>query len=295
MTLEENFKRLGFYEKREFVYLSQIYHLLRFKLEKPKMQLENGILIISIDIDVGKAELGELNKGKNDANVNFHLSEYDIGKIEETALPLFLQTFNRFGIPVTFAIRGQLTEVNDSILTLLLDSPVRHDLGGHGYFHREFTTLSYDEAEEELLMLSSGLKKLGIFPRSFVFPRNKIAHLDLVGKYGFKCYRSRGGFMKDCMKIERHDGLLDVHPSLYIDKNTKFLFLKKMLDISIAGKLPFHIWFHLWNFGETKESMQKIISKIFVPTFRYVEKMEKTGMLTSETMLSAAEKTRQLS
>jgi peptidoglycan/xylan/chitin deacetylase (PgdA/CDA1 family) len=290
MNLDEFSKKMHFYEKKEINYLSQIYHFLYFKLEKPKMQLENGMLIISIDIDVGSAELGVLNRGKNDTNVNFRMSEYRIGKIEEEALPLFLQTFNCFGIPVTFAIRGQLTEVNNSILMPILDSSIKHDLGGHGYSHREFTCLSRAEAEKELFMTSSGMKKLGIVPRSFVFPRNSVAHLDLFGKYGFKCYRGRGGFLNDCMLIERCEGLYNIHPSLYIHKNTHFVFLKKMLDISTTKKLPFHIWFHLWNFGETKESMQKMIDRVFVPLFRYAKIKEKGGMLTFETMLSSAEK-----
>ena len=271
-------------------FLSQSYHFLAFKLEKPKMRLENSMLIISIDVDVGSRELGVINKGKNDANVNRHISEYQVGKIEETALPLFVETFNDFEIPVTFAIRGQLTEVNDSILELLLKSSIKHDIGAHGYYHSEFTNLCRNEAENELNRISAGMKKFGIVPRSFVFPKNSVAHLDMLEKYGYKCYRSYGDFMNDCMYIEKQGQLYDIHPSLYIDQGTSFTFLKKIFDISIAKKLPFHVWFHLWNFGERKESMQRTINKLFIPLFKYAEKKEKIGVLTLETMLSAAEK-----
>ncbi|HIH97123.1 MAG TPA: polysaccharide deacetylase family protein, partial [Thermoplasmata archaeon] len=146
---------------------SQLYHLLAYSIRKPKMQLENGMFIISIDVDVGNKELGVINEGKNDANINRYISEYLIGEIEERALPLFVDLFNDFETPVTFAIRGQLTEVNNSILGLLLKSSVKHDIGAHGYYHREFTNLSRNEADNELNMISVGMKKFGINPRSF--------------------------------------------------------------------------------------------------------------------------------
>lgn len=274
----------------EFSFVSQLCHFFTYSIKKPKMQLEKGMFIISIDVDVGSRELGIMNRGKNDANVNKRISEYRVGELEEMALPSFVETFNDFEIPVTFAIRGQLTEVNGSILELLLKSSVKHDIGAHGYYHREFTNLSRNEAENEFNMISAGMNKFGIVPRSFVFPKNSVAHLDLLEKYGYKCYRSYGDFMNDCMYIEKQGRLYNIHPSLYIDQGASFTFLKKILDISIAKRLPFHIWFHLWNFGETKESIQRTINKVFIPLFKYAEKKKKSGMLTLETMLSATEK-----
>lgn len=254
------------------------------------MQLESGMLIISIDVDVGSKELGVINEGKNDADVNIHISEYSVGEIEERVLPLFLDLFNDFEIPVTFAIRGQLTEVDNSILELLLKSPVKHDIGAHGYYHKQFQKLSHNEAENELNMISVGMKKFDVTPRSFVFPGNSVAHLDLLEKYGYKCYRSYGDFMNDCMYIEKQGRLYDIHPSLYLDQSISSIFLKKILDIAIAKNLPFHIWFHLWNFGETKESTQRTINKAFIPLFKYAKQKEKSHMLTLETMLSATKK-----
>jgi len=274
---------------------SQLYHFVAYKLREPHIQLEKGMLIISVDVDVGCRELGTVNRGKNDANVNRYISEYQVGKIEEVALPLFVETFNDFEIPVTFAIRGQLTEVNDSILELLLKSSIKHDIGAHGYYHKEFTNLSRNEAENELNMISSGMKKFGIIPRSFVFPKNSVAHLDLLEKYGYKCYRSYGDFMNDCMYIEKFGELYNIHPSLYINQHTKFAFLKKILDTSTRKKLPFHIWFHLWNFGEAKEAIHRTINKVFFPLFKYAKKEVKSGTLTFETMLSAAEKVEKFS
>lgn len=280
----------------EFVsFLSQFCHLLAYSIKKPKVQLEKGMFIVSIDVDVGSRKLGVINKGKNDQNIVQHMSEYRIGQIDEIAFPSFLETFNEFEIPVTFAIRGQLTEVNDSVLELLLKSPLKHDIGAHGYYHRKFTNLTQDEAENELNLVSESMKKLGITPRSFVFPAGRVAHLNLLEKHGYECYRSVGNFTKDCMNIEKQGRLYHVHPSLYLDQSMNSVLLEKILDLAIAKKLPFHIWFHLWNFGETKRSVQKTVDKVFSPLLKYVESKARSGLLDVETMLSATEKVKQWS
>jgi hypothetical protein len=300
MTVEKYFgklcvsKKIGRNIEMSVSFFSQLYHFVAFRLKKPKMQLENGMLIISIDVDVGSKELGVINEGKNDANISRHFGEYLIGEIEERALPLFVDLFNDFEIPVTFAIRGQLTEVDDSILKHLLKSSIKHDIGAHGYYHRPFKNLSHSEAENELNMISVGMKKFDVTPRSFVFPKNSVAHLDLLEKYRYKCYRSYGDFMRDCMYIEKQGQLYDIHPSLYLARSISPFFLTKILEIAIAKKLPFHIWFHLWNFGETKESIHKTINSVFFPLLKYAKKKEKSGLLTFETMLSATEKVEKL-
>jgi hypothetical protein len=139
------------------------------------------------------------------------------------------------------------------------------------------------------------MKKFGIIPRSFVFPRGGVAHLTLLEEYGYKCYRGVGNFMDDCMCIEKQGQLYNVHPSLYLDKSINSVFLKKILDLAIAKKLPFHIWFHLWNYGETKASIHGTINTIFYPLLKYVKMKEKTGLLDVETMLSATKKMKKLS
>ncbi len=275
--------------KKHATLFSQLSHFLVFLVKRPKAQFEKGMLIVSVDVDVGNRELGVLNKGQNDANIGRSFSEFLIGKIEERALPMFIALFNDFEVPVTFAIRGQLMEVDASILNFFGNS-MKHDIGAHGYYHRPFTSLSRTEAEKELEKIHVAMKKFDIIPRSFVFPKNRVAHLDLLEKYGYECYRGSGGLMKDCMHIEKQGSLFNICPSLCVSQRLNSKLLKQILDVSIVRKLPFHIWLHLWDFGETKESMQRSINNVFVPLLKYAKKKEKMDMLTFETMLSAAEK-----
>jgi hypothetical protein len=274
----------------EFNFISQLGHFFTYSIRTPKMSLEKGMLIISTDIDAGSSKLGVVNKGKRDKDVNTHFSEYQIGKIEELSVPLFVETFDDFGIPITFAVRGQLTEVDGQVLEILLASRVKHDIGSHGYYHRKFTQLANNEAEDELRMISAGMKEYGLIPRTFIFPVNCVAHLDLLEKYNYACYRGHGDFVKDCMYIERFGRLYNVHPSIYIDRHTNLPLLKKLLDISIEKRLPFHAWFHFWNFGEDKKSVSKSMKNLFVPFLHYAKEKQENGILTFETMLSATEK-----
>jgi peptidoglycan/xylan/chitin deacetylase (PgdA/CDA1 family) len=253
------------------------------------MRLDSGSLIISIDVDVGSSKLGELNKGGNDRNVNKLFTEREIGAVEEHALPLFIRTFEEFEVPATFALRGELLDIDSSFLNLLLASSVKHDIGVHGYSHKAFTHLSWDEADDELKMASYAMRKFGIVPRSFIFPKNMVNHLDLLVKHGYKCFRSIGGIMHDCMYIEKKGDLYDIHPSLYLDQGVRPTLLKKILDIAVKKKTPLHIWFHMWNFGNETDMIQAAIDTAIRPLLKHAWKRKQQGLLRFETMISATE------
>jgi len=270
-------------------HFSEIAHFFKYSVKKSTKSYEKGMLIISTDIDVGSPELGIINKGKNDANVNNRYSEYQIGAIEEIAVPLFVKTFDTFNIPITFAVRGQLADVNSIVLNTLLNSRIKHDIAAHGYSHKRFTHLTRKEADDELQKISVKMNKVGINPTSFIFPRNCVAHLDLLEKYHYKCFRGDGNFLRDSMSIEKEGSLYNVHPSIYVDSYTNFTVLTKILDISIDRKVPFHIWFHFWNFGKDKDSISRKIKNSFSPFLHYANKKKKNGLLTIETMNSAIE------
>jgi peptidoglycan/xylan/chitin deacetylase (PgdA/CDA1 family) len=271
---------------------SQLLHLATFPIERPKLQLSKAMLIFSVDIDAGTKELGVINAGKNDRNVHDYINECKIGELEEQGLPLLLDIFNSFKVPVTFAIRGQLMEVDNSFLPLLLDSPIKHDIGSHGYTHRNFQDLSREEAEAELNMLSVGMNRYNIVPKSFIFPRNAVSHLELLEKFGYECYREIGNFLSDGMYIQRKGLLYDVHPSLYITKNAKVRVLRALLNIAIEKKTSFHLWCHIWSFGETVAEIKEKIVNVLVPFLKYAKEGEEKRLLQFDTMLSASRKAR---
>jgi peptidoglycan/xylan/chitin deacetylase (PgdA/CDA1 family) len=278
-------------------FLSGLYHLVLFKTrDMPRRipQFDKGMLIMSIDIDVGSKELGIVNQGENDVNVSSRMSEYSVGEIEELAIPEFLKLLDSYRAPVTFAVRGQLTEIPDSILKKLLNSSVNHDIGAHGYYHRSFGNLSYKEAEKEMKMTSDGMRKFGLTPKSFVFPRNNVAHLGLLRKYGYECFREYSNFLNDSMCLKKKCGLWEVHPSLAIDRYTNIVFLKGILDVAVNGRLPMHLWFHMRDFGTEYNQIKRSLGEVFLPLLDYAKAKEEEGVLTFETMFSATRKARSL-
>lgn len=270
--------------------ISHFVHYLLYWGRTPRTRLETAMMIVSVDVDVGNRKLGEVNEGKNDLNVNDHFTEHMIGEMEEHALPLIVDCFNTFSIPATFAIRGQLMEVDASVFEYLHESPIKHDIGAHGYYHRDFTILSRDEARHDLKLISTEMTKARIRPRSFVFPRNRVAHLDLLQEFGYLCYRGYGDVRSDAMLIEKHGGLYNIHPSLYLGYVTSPVFTKKIIDLAIKRRLPIHVWFHPWNLGNEEKSVSKRISHLLLPIFQHVKSKQREGLLKFETMLSAAEK-----
>jgi len=266
-------------------------HLVDFAVRHSTMQFDKGALITSIDVDVGSSSIGDINKGKNDINVHEYLTENKIGELEEKTIPSLIEFFNCLEIPVTFAVRGQLTEMQDSILELLLESPIKHDIGAHGYYHKTFTSFSTLEAQKELELISSGMKKFNINPKSFVFPKNKVAHLSLLEQFGYECYRSDGGLGRDGMAIEKQGRLYDIRPSFFLGVTYNPLFLDRIIDISAKNRVPFHLWFHPSDLYETRErSARGKIEHVLLPIYKYAKKKEKEGELNFETMYSIIDK-----
>lgn len=297
MSIKKHFSDFIFTEKRGFAIenavsmSSQIIHFTTFELKRPKNRLNNAMLIFSIDVDAGSRKLGLVNAGKNDANVHACFTESYIGDIESRALPVFMKTFTDFEMPATFAVRGQVADDAYEIMELLLNSPVKHDIGAHGYSHRSFSALSKRDAEEELHKIAVGFKRFGITPKSFVFPRNMISHLDLLEKFGYKCYREKSsGILNDGMYIEKKGNLYNIQPSLYLNLTITPIILKSILQMAIVKRAPMHIWFHPWTFGKSDETLRKYVKSVFTPFLKQAYYSMKKGMLTFETMSSAAEK-----
>ena len=273
--------------------MSQVLHYVAFSFKKPPLEFDTASLIISIDVDVGSPEVGVRNGGRNDCNVHHILTERSVGKIEEQVIPLLLKAFNGLEFPATFALRGQLIEVENTIVNQILESSTRHEIAAHGYSHKVFTALSELEAEAELSMISTGMKKLGITPKSFVFPKNQISHLQLLERYGYLCFRAQGSLLRDGMYVEKCGNLFDVHPSIFLDFYS-YVFYKKLINLAIKYRAPLHIWFHpsdilFWNLGNSQEVAAKRIATGLFPLIEYAKKKKEQGVLKFETMYSIAE------
>ncbi|WP_254543696.1 polysaccharide deacetylase family protein [Halomarina pelagica] len=73
------------------------------------------------------------------------------------------------------------------------DATVDHEIGCHTFTHLDFTasTTTADVAHAELRACVDVARERGIEMNSFVYPRNRVAHRDVLAEYGFTCYRGR--------------------------------------------------------------------------------------------------------
>ena len=140
-------------------------------------------------------------------------------------IDLLLSLFEKYNIPATWAIVGHLfldcCEREDGvphhgmprfkdgwysadpcsniqqdplyygrdIIEKVMSSPVGHEIGYHSFSHVPFSECSREVAEAEIEAGLKLAKEFGIALESFVFPYNKIGHLDVLKEKGFKIYR----------------------------------------------------------------------------------------------------------
>ncbi len=276
--------------KNLFWSLSQFYHCIAFGASFKRNLIERGALIISIDIDVGSAQLGADWNGSCNKEIHNSLPESRLGEIEEAAIPLLAQMFDSLEIPATIAFRGQITETDSCAINVLKDYSVKHDIGAHGYSHKAFTSLTHTQAEEELTKISAGLKKFGVEPKSFIFPKNKVAHLDLLEKYGYKSYRGIAGFRHDKLSVEKVGNIYNVCPGFFLGKSPRPALLYKLIDYSSERNLPCHFWFHPADLGKDAFSLQKRIDRLIFPLLKYAKEKQRKEKLSFETMASIVTK-----
>lgn len=142
---------------------------------------------------------------------------------ERRSVDLLLDVFDEFNITATWAVVGHLFheryQAGDAypsmdwngrypvferlyknsspllygadIIDTLLTRGSRHEIAFHGYTHKVLSerAMSKEEARAEIVEWLRVSKRKNIVPRTVIFPRNKIGHLDLFNEYGFLCYR----------------------------------------------------------------------------------------------------------
>ena len=75
------------------------------------------------------------------------------------------------------------------IVEKILSNRIEHEIGYHSFSHVVFPECSREVAEAEIKKGVKLAKEFEITLKSFVFPENKIGHVEVLKKNGFKIYR----------------------------------------------------------------------------------------------------------
>ena len=92
------------------------------------------------------------------------------------------------------------------IVEKILSNRIEHEIGYHSFSHVIFSECSREVAEAEIKMSDKLAKEFGITLKSFVFPENKIGHVDVFKENGFKIYRGENlecGNMNQNITLQR--------------------------------------------------------------------------------------------
>jgi peptidoglycan/xylan/chitin deacetylase (PgdA/CDA1 family) len=124
---------------------------------------------------------------------------------ERAVVNAMLELFASRSIPATWAIVGRLldpaggvptsTEFGERIwyapdlVEAIRNGAPGHDIGSHGFAHLYFQETDRDRLRADLRAARRVHDEHGLPFTSFVFPRNQVAHLDLLAEAGIKVFR----------------------------------------------------------------------------------------------------------
>ncbi|MDQ6664132.1 MAG: polysaccharide deacetylase [Acidobacteriota bacterium] len=187
-----------------------------------------------------------------------------------------------------------------SLVEKIRSCSVPQEIGCHTFSHVIFGDggCSREAAASEVAACVKLAGELGIQMRSFVFPRNRVGHLDVLRAFHFTCYRSpepqwyeaerwpravkRAGHLFNVLAAmeppvslpERDDeGLWRTPASMlwfpmkpgraYNPVGLTVKRAKKGLDAAARHKRVFHLWFHPTDMAEQMERMLAGLREVF--------------------------------
>ena len=280
--------------------------------------MDNPIFIISLDVELIWGYITELT------HKSITLMKNDDTK-GRGSIDTLLNLFEKHNIPATWAVVGHLfldhCECEDGIphkdmprfkedwyssdpctdikrdplyygkdiVEKILSNQIEHEIGYHSFSHVVFSECSREVAEAEVKVGNKLAKEFGITLNSFVFPENKIGHIDILKENGFKIYRGEnlgrydvsqsflirkfnGGIDKMLAppaEPKWMDGVWAIPSSMYFcDPQIKLSVLPKAkigLYRAIRSKKVFHIFLHphsLLMYPSLKDDLDKFLAVV---------------------------------
>tara|TARA_X000000950_G_scaffold286590_1_gene395960 strand:+ start:661 stop:1530 length:870 start_codon:yes stop_codon:yes gene_type:complete len=270
---------------------------------------------ISIDLELAWGFWDKLN--------STHLN--NVVNNERIIVDQLLKIFEDFQFPVTWATvaalidnKNKMTNIFDKnawyapdIIEKIMKSKTKHLIASHSYSHINFNENSKSIIIEDFEKAEYFFKTLNILPDVLIFPRNQVAHLEILNKFNFKFYRSLDKswykkvskhsklfgkvaniadkifpFKTNPIKPIKHlNGLIEIPSSiLLISRNgfklpvtniNMFSKIKKGVQRAIENKECFHLWFHPSNFYYKEKKQFELLKDVL----RFVNSKREQGLI----------------
>lgn len=289
------------------------------------LPLQRGAFCISIDLELA---WGVWDKPDPDTLRLVRSKERDI-------VQRLLEAFDRYQVPATWAVVSQLLEPDrdrtiargddtqwyaPEVIEAIRAARQGHEIGSHSFRHPDFSALDPEAARRELSEARRVHDAHGLEFRSFVYPRNVVAHSDALREQGIGVFRSvDAGVLEMAGRVHpaarkvlnlgtkllpltppvvwprRHQsGLVELQSSLLLmarngpRKLIRPALLRssarRALESAQAQKGLFHLWFHPSNFYYDTDTQFEIFESILA----FAARLRDTGALDLRTMGSFA-------
>lgn len=199
-----------------------------------------------------------------------------------------------------------------SLIEKIKNNQVKQEIGSHSFSHIIFGDdgCSSEAARTDIAACVEAAENLDIKLNSFVFPRDRVGHLDLLKEYGFTTYRGaipkwyEQGEDRSVVKRLAHlwdvvtaatpptvlpelekNGLVNIPGSMiffpvqgirrYIPMSRRVKRAQKGLDAAVEEKKIFHLWFHPTNMAFESDQMFDGLRAII----EYAAKLREAGDL----------------
>lgn len=205
------------------------------------------------------------------------------------------------------------------ILEWIRDTEVDHDVGSHTHTHLVFSEATREEARSDIEQSVAVAKRHGIDLASFVYPRNRIAHRNVLNDAGFEVYRGidsrwyervqlpdlvvKGARFADeatqwtppTVLPRTESGLVEVPGSQifrpdhggwqYTPRGSQRSRAIAGLNRAARTGQIFHLWFHPFNFARNPERLLTA----FETVLSHAQSLVQQGQLDVLTMRNVAE------
>lgn len=272
------------------------------RMDEPAPRIgERGVFTVSLDTELAWGRWDSLDRHRYE----------DQYRQTRVVIRNLLDLFERYTIPATWAVVGILYDEKPQsgvgalsgdlfsapeIVSWIRSSGVPHEIGSHSYAHPDFTELDRSGAEKDIRQAVRVAADHGLPLRSFVYPRNRIAHVDVLAEHGFTCFRGRERtrFFEGVGPLRRWgrivESLLPIAPTVthprrlpagVVEVPASMLFrvaprgrnrwrslqilrsrAVKGLERAASRRGVFHLWFHPFNFAHRREAHLEALESV---------------------------------
>ncbi|MFA6446650.1 MAG: ATP-grasp domain-containing protein [Patescibacteria group bacterium] len=300
-------------------------------MQSRDLELKKGAFVLSLDFELAWGTRGADHLKNDYLNTRQAITrllelfvKYDIKATWATVGHLFLDSCNNhpeifapanwFDIDPHSNIQSDPIWYGKDIIDRILSCPVKQEIGCHTFSHviADDPACTPEWFRSELIACKNLASSRGLELRSFVYPKNHVAHTSILKEQGIEVFRAPdenwyaglSGILKRLAHVldnylvfpvrsvspKQQDGLTSI-PGSYFYPHARgwakylpvsFRVSKVLLGIdrAVKEKKVFHLWFHPFNLASNPDELLRGLDQIFAR----VAELKRQGLMDQVVM-----------